>query len=229
MVSTITSIKRKDGTIRNNHYYQCGLYNNTKTCKPNLVNKEIVDAQAKQFLFDFSKDPKLQELILNKLNKSIDSTAENEIIVRVKKEIKTLEVKIDNGYTLLLEIDSKDQISKDRVKSMIISLEEKVNKYRNTITEAQDKIFIMKNESKIASDISKILSNLESYFSDAPYEKQKNVLDYLIKSITVHNDLDIKKRSIISGITLQFSSEEVSQFNFDTLNNVWFTCGRVHP
>lgn len=229
MVSTVSSKKRDDGTIRNNFYYQCGRYNNTKSCKPNLVRKDLVDTQAKNLLFEFSKNPNLQELILNKLNKSLDLTEENNTIEHAVKELKTLESKIDRAYVLLLEEDVSNTVSKEKIKAMIVSLENNVAHIKQTISLAEDRIFLKKNEAKVSEDICKLLSNLEAYFDQASYEKQRNVMDYLIKEITIFNDPDIKKRSTINNITLQFSSEEIAQFNFDTRNNVWFTYDKAPP
>lgn len=229
MVSTITSKKREDGTIRNNYYYQCGRYNNTKACKPNLVKKDIIDEQVKQLLFDFAKSPNLHELVIKKMNKSLDYSELTETISRSEKEMKSIEQKIKNGYEILLEVGSKNTLSKEKIIAQITMLEEKMSALKQNISQANDRILIIKNEVKIGKDISYMLSNLESFFEKASLEKQKQVMDYLIKQIIVNNDPDINKRSMIDKIILQFSTEEIVGLNFDNKNNVWFTYDTVHP
>ena len=229
MVSNVVSKKRDDGSVRNNYYYQCGRYNNTKACKPNLVKKEVVDEQVKKMLFDFSRSTELQNLVLERMNKSLDYSEQLEIIKRSEKELKSIEMKIDNAYEILLEEDSKNTISKEKIKEKINLLEQKRQTLKQNIAQADDSILIIKNEGNIAKDISFMLSNLETFFDQASIEKQKHVMDYLIKYITVHNDSDINKRSMIDKIILQFSSEEISNLNFDNRNNVWFTYDKVHP
>lgn len=227
MVSNVVSKKRDDGSVRNNYYYQCGRYNNTKACKPNLVKKEVVDEQVKKLLFEFSRSSELQNLVLDRMNKSLNYNEQTDIIDRSAKELKSIESKIDNAYEILLEEDSKNIISKEKIKEKISLLEEKKQNLKQNIAQAEDRILVIKNDGNIAKDISFMLSNLESFFDKASIEKQKQVMDYLIKYITVHNDPDINKRSMINKIILQFSSEEIEKINFDTRNNVWFTCDMV--
>lgn len=236
-VSNIATRKRKDGSKAHTSYYMCGQYNNTKHkgCKPNLIKKDIVDDMFIEYLSKLVNSPVLHEMVASKLNKKVDVDAQLEIIERTQDELKESQKK-RKKWVLTFEDNDVDEsgMSDSEIKKKIVKYNKQIQEKEMTIRVNEHKIAMMQKEKQLTKDISLLLSNFRVIFESNKLELQKELVRYLVQDIEVTKSTDIKERSIIKSITLQFNGEVLA---YDDLSaspslkgkNLWFNTDTVLP
>jgi hypothetical protein len=237
MVKDIVTRKNKDGTKKDNSYYKCGKWNNTKQCKPNLVKKDLVDEQFKEILFKITANEKLHQLVAEKLNQEIDVSEHQEFVSRCRIENTGLFKQRGKIKKMLFENDENiTGVTDDEISKQILSLNQQIEANENLILKKETEITMIENEAKTSRDIAEILVNFRAVFEASPHDMQRELVKHLVKYITVTPSDNPKERSQIQSIQLQFNSEEIakldlqSSFEFisDDKINVGFLPDTVH-
>lgn len=227
MVANNINRKNKDGSVKTNRYYQCGRYNNSKSCKPNLVLKDAIDSQVKNEFYRFIQNPKLAEIVSEKLNQNIDTSEFELNIEKGSKEIRKLTSRIEKAYDLLIDNEADQSLSDEMLKKRIQDMQEQITELQDDIDINAGKIDLIQNEKQIVSGIVQSLQALTDVFDEISLERQKSLLKYFIKSIHVFDDEDINRRSKLKSINLRFSKEDLGRLDLDEQKSVWFTCDTV--
>lgn len=220
MVSTMTTRKNKDGTKRDSSYYMCGRYNNTKNCKPNLINRDIVDTKFIELLCTLIDNEKLHELVIEKLNKKVDVSEFKQIIERTEKELIENKRRRDKYKLMFDENDESISGFPDaEIQKNIIDYNKRIYECESLIKLNQLKITVKENESKITSDITFLLQNFKVVFDANNRDLQRDLIKFLVKKIEVTKSENTAERSQIKELTLQFQGEELAYLNMpDSLN-----------
>ncbi|HLR79174.1 MAG TPA: recombinase family protein [Bacillota bacterium] len=207
MVPSITTRRNKDGEKRKYRYYVCGDFHNkgSVACRSNSVKaydaEDLVIKRIETFLSKKKLYKTLQDLNLQSVNAHSKLNQELEDIEKCLSEIKSIE----NRYLEAFEKNTlPTQILQDRLQEMSLEKEELEQK-KNEIA-----IQLSSNDSKVIQPelIETLLERFLSIYTKTSRENKKQLLQHLIKQITIKQLKD--KSRTINEIELEFDFTEVN-------------------
>jgi len=207
MVPSITTRRNKDGEKRKYRYYVCGDFHNkgSVACRSNSVKaydaEDLVIKRIETFISKKKLYKTLQDLNLQSVNAHSKLNQELEDIEKCLSEIKSIE----NRYLEAFEKNTlPTQILQDRLQEMSLEKEELEQK-KNEIA-----IQLRSNDSKVIQPelIETLLERFLSIYTKTSRENKKQLLQHLIKQITIKQLKD--KSRTINEIELEFDFTEVN-------------------
>lgn len=187
--------KRPDGTnYKDYFYYGCKhrlLTRGHKCTYRNQVNEEVLDKSVAEVVSRLVSRPKFAQLMQNKINTQVDTTA-------IDQEIKTCEKNLRNNTSLKIklieEMDALDFEDKhyDRKKE---DLNARLDKAYDKIEELEDRLFVAKAkktaieaEQVTAENIYRVLRSFNSLYKVMDDEERRKLMEALIAEVQIYED-----------------------------------------
>ena len=187
--------KRPDGTnYKDYFYYGCKhrrLTRGHKCTYRNQVNEEVLDKSVAEVVSRLVSRPKFAQLMQNKINTQVDTTA-------IDQEIKNCEKNLRNNTSLKIklieEMDTLDFEDKhyDRKKA---DLNARLDKAYDKIEELEDRLFAAKAkksaieaEQVTAENIYRVLRSFNSLYKVMDDEERRKLMEALIAEVQIYED-----------------------------------------
>ena len=214
MVSHRVKKRNQEGYYR---YYSCSKWQNSRTCKPNLLNAEKVETQVIEMINNFI----IQDNVVNELKKSI-SLSNNDILY-LEKQLKTINKYLAESekaqqkyYQYLVDEDKLKILEEHRLLNMIDKERKNIDSLNIERQQIINQIELQNNLELGAEQITVILQNFKLLFDKATSEEQIQLLQVFIKEIRVNNSKDINERTVkeivlnLSGLSLYLQEDTKS-------------------
>lgn len=198
------SIKKKpDGTMYKDYfYYGCKHRSMTRGHKctyRNQINEELLDKSVAEVVSRLVSRPKFAELMQEKINTQVDTTA-------IDQEIKTCEKNLRNNLSLKIklieEMDALDFEDKhyDRKKS---DLNDRLDKAYDKLEELEEQLYAAKAkksaieaEQVTVENIYRVLRNFNDLYKVMDDEERMKLMEALIAEVQIYEDKKESGRAV---------------------------------
>lgn len=203
------SIQQMNRSGRFYAYYSCNQYANKKTCKPNLIPKEKIEAEFFEILDTIINEEEFMNRILFSLNNAgLDIIDIEKSIERKQAELRKLKTREEKLFDELLEGDEQ---YRDKIRMKILENSNALNLIDEEIKKLNVEIYDLR-ESKIdIGEVAELLKNAGKMIKLMDADTQKRLIRKLISQIETE-DKCIK--------TLYFSFDESFRIGTDTVNRI---------
>ena len=223
--------KRPDGTnYKDYFYYGCKhrlMTRGHKCTYRNQINEELLDKSVAEVVSRLVSRPKFAQLMQNKINTQVDTTA-------IDQEIKTCEKNLRNNTSLKIklieEMDALDFEDKhyDRKKA---DLNARLDKAYDKIEELEDRLFAAKAkksaieaEQVTAENIYRVLRSFNSLYKVMDDEERRRLMEALIAEVQIYEDKKETGQWLKSIKFMLPIVEESVDISLDNQNHVENVC-----
>ncbi len=187
--------KRKDGSnYKDFYYYGCKHRNMTRGHKCDYkkqVHEEMLDASVAEVISKLVSNPKFSDLIRNKINMEVDTSALDQEIANYEKQLRQL---YHNKDTILSDIDSLDyedkhyQRRKTDLENRLYTTYDKIDEAEELLISAKTKKRALLADKITGDNIYKALIFFDKLYVQMSEAEKREFLSQLVDNVQIYEE-----------------------------------------